>query len=55
VGDTHGFADVDHTVELTGTCAACANRASSRAPRRAGDRFEADRRPAASTTANGSA
>ena len=26
VGDAHGFAEVEHTVELTGTCAACARR-----------------------------
>lgn len=24
VGESHAFADVEHTVELTGTCAACA-------------------------------
>jgi Fur family transcriptional regulator, ferric uptake regulator len=26
VADAEGFVDVDHTVEITGTCATCANR-----------------------------
>lgn len=28
VGAAHGFRDVDHTMELTGTCAACAQAAT---------------------------
>jgi Fur family ferric uptake transcriptional regulator len=28
VGDAHGFSDVEHTVELTGTCATCSARRS---------------------------